>query len=502
MINITDYLNKIHIDKDRAIIENNKHNMYKYRDELNTQIHMTFIENSHAFLKILEVYQYSYKMLNGMCLNNAETKTRHVSKIYCKEFEKATRYFEESMGHYLTSERYLVREGVFDKYFILLTNDMVFIGKQSNVNKQKYELLHALGKGIVEISSDNKMMEVSTTSGIRYKIKGDAEEIETFHNAFKELQSGQDECGEKDVGEVDEELVEYCLFTNDLGRLQSYLDKIGYSKRLTMKKGKWGHENFVSSVNENFNLRHKNKYIKNEADFKEDETSIETIESDVSSKSNSSDETYIYKSDNSDESSELCDKTNNEVDKSDGNDIRYNNFIIKHEVENLNSKNIIAEKYDFIDANELKMAYELFEDGDLIFEGYILRRFNANLRKVNKIQRLVGVISDVFDYFEDYMEELEKTANVVGVSFIKQILIIEKLLLIILKFLNKRIFNNLYEMKLSSEAIEIIRERLKFKKYDFEYLIDTFVEEKKIFEKVCLENAKVKIKNEVENIFK
>lgn len=150
---------------------------------------------------------------------------------------------------------------------------------------------------------------------------------------------------------------------------------------------------------------------------------------------------------------------------------------------------------------DLKKAMVIFNNPLQIFMEFVSQRFAAGLLGINKIQRVRELIDDTFDFLEGFVAQLEEI--VAENEFPRQFLIlsIEQLIIQIFEFLDKRIFNKFYEVAMSNENIQRIKERLAFRKFDFCYLIRRLTERRNSFADVCIAKAKKEIDEKLDLIY-
>lgn len=224
-VNITEYLNKIHVTDDMFLIEQEKHNISQCKKELNTHLRLSFIENCDALLSILQTYNFCFSLVQKCHVpkpvQEEDTRRRGV----CKELKSVLRHFEEDMSPFVTDSRYLVCAEAFGDLFVVLANDLLFIGRKKE-GKSRYELEHSFSRGVVSMrTSDNGTRgEIVATSGARYEIEG--EHVQALHDAFQQLTCDFEEeyRGRKREAVRDADLlVEYYVATEQMEKLVEYV---------------------------------------------------------------------------------------------------------------------------------------------------------------------------------------------------------------------------------------------------------------------------------------
>ncbi len=447
---ITSYLNKLHITRDKVIINTEKNNVNKCQDDIIEEMHSLFIDNCNYLLNFLETYKYAYDLVMNIKLESPkEQQISNKDKFYCKEFEKIGKRFVDDLKPFYTKERYLLCDKVFGKYYLVLTNDIIFIGK--SVDNGKYRLKHFMNNNIVYMSNKKKKLEITTMKGIKYELSGDTEDINTFYDNFQEIKNNSDNENKNEELNFDIELIKYYLFIEDIPSLSKYLDKIGYR------------DSVIFDDNMKFIIYPK-----------------DIIDSNHSNKNDT-----INLEDNIKESDNIINRI--------GNSIKF----CKQKDKNEFITNImeILDNYEFVDMKELKLIFKIF-DGREIFEKLTIKRFREYIGKINNAQRVNGIIKDAFDCLEQFVERLMETADYVNISHTRIVLVIEKLIILLFELIARRIFNTEHE-----KNIMAIKKRLKFKNFDYEYLIDILIDKKRKFISKFVDQAKRAIKNKLDEIF-
>lgn len=384
-INIKDYLNKVHKTSDNFLIETQKHNLKKYMEELNTELYKGFINNSDGLLKILNTYDYCYNLLNDFNIPRTSHSQNTIDTVLfiCKEFEKKIKRFEDDLTPYLTGKRYLITSGHFtdNKYYCILTNDLLFLGERIPNSKQ-YKLLHIFSKNVIHLTLTSSYLELSVQKN-KFILTGTSEELQEFYDLFFDIKLEDSEVSLNE-NELNMELIEYYIITEQIDKLANYIKPI---KKV-----------------------------------------------------------------------------------------------------NVNIKKII-----FYDESILKQILDISIDPYKTFLEFITNLFKIGLGKINKIQPLNILINEIFDYLYCLVDEINKILIKIELKPYWINLIIHDCIIIIFNTLEKRIFNKFYELKITNNNLKLIETKLVWKHYNFHYMFQTLLTQKKDFSLRCLEIAKKEI---------
>ena len=397
-IDIIEYLNKVHITPDNFLVETQKHNLKKYKNELNEHLHLSFIENCDSLLKILDTYKFCHELIQGCSIPKPIQDVPNTNAKESKDLAKAFKPFADDMSPFLTNERLLVKAEAFKEFYCVLTNDLLFIGEKEN-NSKKYTLKNSFSKSIAELTKSHNELVVTATSGSKYIFTSDKETIAEFYDAFQEIiyEYSPENDNSTDKTDIDQNLIEFYIQTEQIYELKKYLAKLPHQEPTVLRALK--------------NLK----------------------------------------------------ITNTE---------------------------------------DLKTAMDIFRDPIEIFNDYCLERFSVGLESLNKIQLIEGLINDSFDYLEEFTGQLEHICNKIDVSQMHFILCVERLILKVFDFLEKRIFNKFYEIAINNQNIKLIKSRLRLRKMDFRYLTTALLDRREDFARGCIENAKKEIKERLDILFK
>lgn len=151
---------------------------------------------------------------------------------------------------------------------------------------------------------------------------------------------------------------------------------------------------------------------------------------------------------------------------------------------------------------DLKIAMQISKEPSAVFSRFALERFRHGLGALNKIQRVHGLVGDVFDCLEDFAEQLAGIAEKTGLPQMDYVLCVEQLVQAAFDTVDRRIFNKFYEITITEENMELIKSRLRFKGLDFRYLINRLEDRRKAFAGACVENAKKEIGERLGMLFK
>ncbi|ORD94752.1 hypothetical protein ECANGB1_42 [Enterospora canceri] len=224
-INIVDYLNKTHKTADNFLIETQKHNLKKYMKELNTELYKTFVNNSDDLLDILNAYDFCFDLLSDFSaprINHDDGTNTEITQLNCKEFEKKTARFEDDLTAFKTENRYLVTTEYFNekKYYVILTNDLMFIGQKIQGEDKKYRLKNVFNRNIVEMKMFDNYIGV-TVDGIKYTFTGETDALTDFYDLFTDTTYFM----QKEGDEINKDLVKYFIITEQFEKLAEYSEK-------------------------------------------------------------------------------------------------------------------------------------------------------------------------------------------------------------------------------------------------------------------------------------
>lgn len=240
-IDIVEYINKTHVVSDTFLVETQKHDLESYQEELNSYLHLAFLENCDPLLAILETYKECHMLLEGIEAPRLflEEPKINLNAAESKEFERACRHFADDMSLFFTDSRYLVKADTFGDYYCVLTNDLLFIGEKAGDGK--YTLRNSLARPILNISRGDSKLNIGTNTGISYALPGDKDAIDEFYDAIHENVEDFPAATEtKPFPDIDHDLVEYYVETGQYKSLEAYIDEhncpgevvLGSSRRL------------------------------------------------------------------------------------------------------------------------------------------------------------------------------------------------------------------------------------------------------------------------------
>lgn len=442
-IDIIEYLNKVHLTDDRFLIETQKHEMKKCIGQLEDQMHIAFVSNSEALLEILDTYQYCYdtiKFSNIPKLSKTQ-ESINVNSKRCALLASILSKFEEDMEPFITNNRYLVNSLILEDYILVLTNDLVLIGTKDE-HSEKYVLKSSLLKSIFDIEKDDCKLIIKV-DGISYEIKGNKDKIDDFYESFREINYKKEE-----EMIIDLDLIEYFYALEKREELSKYFS-----------------ENHILNFND--------------------------LKKCIKKKNSKSDSNH----NKSQDKNGLID--NNGYRKSKNKQQDKNSLIDNNEMDEF------AFNYKITTIEDLQFAMK-FSPGKeaFIFKNFMSKRFREGLETINKIQKMENVINDCFDFLESFCDPLRDICE--SVCSDKKgyyVATVETLIKDIMDIIEKRVFNKFYLKTECNNNINLVFKRLKFKKMNFEYLIEEFKSREKGFAKKCIETAKEEITKKIEQYF-
>ncbi|KAI4292297.1 hypothetical protein PAPHI01_1571 [Pancytospora philotis] len=261
-IDITEYLNKTHATSDDFLVETQKHNMKKYKEELDDFLHISFVENCDALLAILDTYKDCRTLLQDAVAPKIVQQQHGLSANVpgCKAFEKACRHFHDDLRPFCTGQRYLLKATAFENYFCLLTNDLIFVGEevaespqQSSVEElrhgsdsteseqagsstgnmrtrggtaPKYVLRNTLDKTAVKFSKEDGCLLLDASTGASYELRGGQEDMDEFFEAFQG-DVVEEAAPPRHKKPLDHALIEYYIETEQIDKLGAYAAETG-----------------------------------------------------------------------------------------------------------------------------------------------------------------------------------------------------------------------------------------------------------------------------------
>ncbi len=227
--NIIQYLNKIHVTDDKFLIDTQKHNLNKYKKGLDEYLHKIFKEKANSMIPMLITYQKiqenyeiteTYSKLSELKTNILEENDNTISKEKQDLLKSKFCYFEQEMSQYETGSRFLIYDGFFNKKdtYVLVTNDLTFIG-DLNKNNKKFKLKHCLGNKIIEIQKSDENRVILEINNQKIILNGD---VQDFTEALEEVNfEYKNSLSLK--SNVDKDLVKYYVVTNQYKNLKNYL---------------------------------------------------------------------------------------------------------------------------------------------------------------------------------------------------------------------------------------------------------------------------------------
>ncbi|KAL6122390.1 hypothetical protein NUSPORA_00572 [Nucleospora cyclopteri] len=226
-INLVEYLNKTHKTVDNFLIETQKHNLKKYMKTLNSELYKSFISNSDSLLNILDTYAFCYGILNNFQVPKTthEDEEPNINTLKCKELDRKFNRFEDDMSPFLTGKRFLVTSEYFNdkKYYLILSNDILFIGELKDEKSKKYILKHSFNKNVIKMKKHKKSIEI-IVEGIKYDLTADKELIDEFYELYTET-AFEMKNAEDTKKTANKELIKYFIVTEQMEKLVKYLEK-------------------------------------------------------------------------------------------------------------------------------------------------------------------------------------------------------------------------------------------------------------------------------------
>ncbi|KAI5169442.1 hypothetical protein PAEPH01_0717 [Pancytospora epiphaga] len=231
-IDIVEYLNKTHPVSDSFLVESEREELKKCQEELNSYLHLAFIENCVPLLEILNTYKSCYSLLESIEPPNLFQRVSepNLNDAESKEFEKACQSFVDDMSPFFVGSRYLVRAEAFGKYYCVLTNDLLFMGIKTG--DDKYLLKNSLSRAILVVSKEEERLVIKTNTGISYELTGNKDVVGDFYDLLCE--NTRETFDSKGCQEIDSFLVDYYIETCQHETLEAYISEHNASGEIVL----------------------------------------------------------------------------------------------------------------------------------------------------------------------------------------------------------------------------------------------------------------------------
>ncbi|WUR04313.1 uncharacterized protein VNE69_08070 [Vairimorpha necatrix] len=375
-IKLASYLNDKFPLYEKSVLQIEKDKISSIKSNMETEIFKIFIQNSDSLLDILYSYESVYLKLNELKdltfhTNFQNEKILNVNKKKLESFKAILKNFTTDLSSFDTGTRILEHFEFLDDFILLMTNDILIIGKK---NGREYSLINTFNYSIIEMYIKNELKIKMGETELSFK--GEKVKLIGILDKFKELSYNYENSVTEDnkIINKDEDLEEYYLETERYDKLSS--------------------RNFTIQKNINF-------------------------------------------------------------------------FIDIKILENFSKKN-----QDF-----------------LIF--FLKYKFNENLLRISKCKPLLQLIDEVFEYFYKFFDEEKKIYKKIN---IKILLLIEDHILTCFKYFEKRLINRRFYSVTLDDIFKDLRSKLKFKNFDFSYLIEYFTDEMRKQNEKFLNQTKNEIK--------
>lgn len=182
---------------------------------------------------------------------------------------------------------------------------------------------------------------------------------------------------------------------------------------------------------------------------------------------------------------------------------KYNSLEINTSANNSPSSNTSIGSYDsgsinIYSCDQLILILGISKNPTKAFSEFLYSTFESGLLKINKIQELSSLIVETFDYFYDFIKELnvlvenlrDKQINIEQYNIL---ISIELFITRIFVSFEKRVFNKFYELKITNENLKLIEDKLVFGDYNYHYMFERLLKRKESFSLRCIELAKTEI---------
>lgn len=221
-IELKDYINKRHPKEDLVDIDAEKSRLKCLMKNIDESSSKYFFQKQDALLKLLEVYQKCYEIIEELKNKMQQKKDeKEEIPIYSTELQRKFELFEENMAIFLSERRYFVTSAIFEEGNILciLTNDLLFIGEKSDV---KFKLKRSVSKEVINMEMQDHTLCVKF-EGSSYSFKGEKKDVENLFYSFQEISYNFADNAEEDA--VDTDLVDYYVETRRYDALINYLSQ-------------------------------------------------------------------------------------------------------------------------------------------------------------------------------------------------------------------------------------------------------------------------------------
>ena len=146
-----------------------------------------------------------------------------------------------------------------------------------------------------------------------------------------------------------------------------------------------------------------------------------------------------------------------------------------------------------VNIDELWDVLELHEERAKSMLKLVIVRFKEGVGRINKIQELAGIVNDGFDYLEIFVQEIREAYLELEIEEKYFILAIEEMVSILFDSLENRLFSRAHEMDKKNKQIELIRKRLSFDGYNFEYMLSQLNKRRNEYDEKSIEQAQDEI---------
>ncbi|KAK6090095.1 hypothetical protein P3W45_000983 [Vairimorpha bombi] len=225
-------------DINSKLIKYKNLNLIKYLNETLPAYEKSILytyENVYRALNELKDISTDLKKIN-LSINYKE-KDKVVNKKKLLEFRSLVPKFSTDISSFDTGERYLEYFDFFsiknDKYVLLMTNDILIIGRVIE-DTRMYQLVNAFNYAVIDVKCKERDITIKISQS-EMTFYGEADKIRKFYEIFRELSysyedSVTDEVAEKDT--VSADLIEYLMYTEKYDSLTSidaqYIDRIQF----------------------------------------------------------------------------------------------------------------------------------------------------------------------------------------------------------------------------------------------------------------------------------
>lgn len=186
-LNLVAHLNETFPTYEKAVIEMEKDKTNSTKSYIETEIFKVFLQNSDSLLDILNTYESVYNKLTELRdiyyrTNFQSEDVVPVDKKKLRDFRGILKKFITDISSFDTGQRVLEFYEFVGQYIFLMTNDILFIGKKSDVN---YTLVNTFNYSIIDLETTDKLTVKMGDMKLVYE--GEQENINKIGRKFQQL---------------------------------------------------------------------------------------------------------------------------------------------------------------------------------------------------------------------------------------------------------------------------------------------------------------------------